>query len=263
MPRNGDLAVAVRRRYPDGVDALLDNVSYAPDAYDAALKDGARVASPNNAASEGSGRTNLMAAPTSENLERLARLLDTGIVNVPIHQAYPLEQAPAAMNALLTHHTQGKLAVQSLRVSLRSSSAAHASDRFRRDSAARTVGPADHISGVSPAPIPRRPSRACCRLPRNARISGPRRPLRPRERKPRPRSIPCALRTRTRRPRPLDPLGARSGICGTAAAPRGHRVPCNLVARAVDRSRREERREGRWRCSPPPCRRCATMSTCP
>jgi NADPH:quinone reductase len=95
MPRNGDLAVAVRRRYPDGVDALLDNVSYAPGAYDAALKDGARVASPNNAAGEGPGRTNLMAAPTSENLERLARLLDTGIVNVPIHQAYPLEQAPA------------------------------------------------------------------------------------------------------------------------------------------------------------------------
>jgi hypothetical protein len=27
MPRNGDLAVAVCRRYPGGVDALLDNVS--------------------------------------------------------------------------------------------------------------------------------------------------------------------------------------------------------------------------------------------
>ncbi len=53
-----------------------------------------------------------MAAPTSENLERLALRLDTGIVKVPIHQVYPLEQAPAAMNALLTHHTQGKLAVQ-------------------------------------------------------------------------------------------------------------------------------------------------------
>ena len=53
MPRNGDLAVPVRRRYPDGVDALLDNVSYAPGGYDAALKDGARVASPNNAAGVG------------------------------------------------------------------------------------------------------------------------------------------------------------------------------------------------------------------
>jgi hypothetical protein len=45
-------------------------------------------------------------------LRRWERASTTGIVNVPIHQAYPLEQAPAAMNALLTHHTQGKLAVQ-------------------------------------------------------------------------------------------------------------------------------------------------------
>jgi NADPH:quinone reductase len=112
MPREGDVAAAVRRRYPDGVDALLDNVSYAPGAYDAALKDGARVASPNNAAGEGRGRTNLMAAPTSENLERLARLLDAGIVEVHIHLTYPVEQAPAAMNALGTAHTQGKLALR-------------------------------------------------------------------------------------------------------------------------------------------------------
>ena len=112
VPRDGDVVAAVRRRYPGGVDALLDNVSYAPGAYDAALKDGARVASPNNAAGEGSGRTNLMAVPTSESLERLARLLDDGTVKVLIHQTYPLEQAPAAMNALATAHTQGKLALQ-------------------------------------------------------------------------------------------------------------------------------------------------------
>jgi NADPH:quinone reductase len=75
VPRDGDIAAEIRQNYPDGVDALLDNVSYAPGTYDAALKDGARVASPNNAAGEGPGHTNLMAAPTSENLERLARLL--------------------------------------------------------------------------------------------------------------------------------------------------------------------------------------------
>jgi NADPH:quinone reductase len=112
MPRDGDIAAEVRRRYPDGVDALLDNVSYAPGAYDAALKAGARVASPNNAAGEGPGRTNLMSTPTSEKLKRLAQLLDAGNIKVPIHQTYPLEQAPAAMNALVTEHTQGKLAVQ-------------------------------------------------------------------------------------------------------------------------------------------------------
>lgn len=112
LPRDGDVAAAVRQRYPDGVDALLDTVSYAPGAYDAALKDDARVASPNNAAGEGPGRSNLMAAPTSDNLNRLAHLLDAGTLKVHIQQTYPLDQAAAAMNALATTHTQGKIALQ-------------------------------------------------------------------------------------------------------------------------------------------------------
>jgi NADPH:quinone reductase len=112
LPRDGDVAAATRERYPDGVDALLDTVSYAPGAYDAALKHGARVASPNNAAGEGPGRTNVIAAPTPENLERLAQLLDAGTLKVHIQHTYPLDQAAAAMNALATTHTQGKIALQ-------------------------------------------------------------------------------------------------------------------------------------------------------
>ena len=111
LPRAGDVAAAVRQRYPDGVDALLDTVSYTPGAYDAALKDGARVASTNNAAGEGPGRSNLMATPTTDNLQRLAHLLDTGALQVHIQQTYPLDQAAAAMNALATTHTRGKLAL--------------------------------------------------------------------------------------------------------------------------------------------------------
>ena len=76
-----------------------------------ALKDGARIASTNNAAGEGPGRSNLMAAPTSDNLQRLAHLLDTGALEVHIQQTYPLDQAAAAMNALATTHTRGKLAL--------------------------------------------------------------------------------------------------------------------------------------------------------
>jgi NADPH2:quinone reductase len=112
LPRGGDIAAATRERYRDGVDALLDTVSYAPGAYDAALKDGARVASPNNAAGEGPGRTNVMAAPTTENLQRLAQLVDAGTLKVRIQHTYPLDQAAAAMNALATTHTQGKIALQ-------------------------------------------------------------------------------------------------------------------------------------------------------
>jgi hypothetical protein len=81
IPRNRAVS-AHSDQLPDGID----NVSYAPGAYDTALKDGARVASPNNAAGEGPGRTNVMAVPTCENLERLARLLDAGTVKVPIHE---------------------------------------------------------------------------------------------------------------------------------------------------------------------------------
>jgi NADPH2:quinone reductase len=112
VPREGDVAAAVRERFPDGVDALLDLVSYTPGNYDAALKDGARVASPIGAAGEGPGRTAVMAQPTTANLERVAQLLDNGTVKVPIQDTYPLDRAAEALQALATTHTQGKLAIR-------------------------------------------------------------------------------------------------------------------------------------------------------
>ena len=109
IDRNADLGASIRETYPDGVDALLDLVSRAPDA--AVLKQGGRLASPIGAAGEGPGRTNLMASATTPNLERLAKLLDTGALRVPIQHTYPLEQAGAALEALASTHTQGKLAI--------------------------------------------------------------------------------------------------------------------------------------------------------
>ena len=50
LERDADIAQVVRERHPDGVDALLDLVSYAPEGFDvyaAALKPGGRGASPN------------------------------------------------------------------------------------------------------------------------------------------------------------------------------------------------------------------------
>jgi NADPH:quinone reductase-like Zn-dependent oxidoreductase len=112
VPREGGVAAAVRERFPDGVDALLDAVNYAPGTYDAALKDGARIASPTGAAGEGPGRTMVMAAPTPENLERLGALLGDGTLRVPVQATYQLAQAPDALAALAGQHTQGKLAIQ-------------------------------------------------------------------------------------------------------------------------------------------------------
>jgi NADPH:quinone reductase len=112
LPREGDLAAAARERHPDGFDAVLDLVNYAPGVPATLAKDGGRVASPTGAAGEGPGRTMVMAAPTPENLERLARLLADGTLRVHVHATYELAQAPDALTALPTTHTQGKLAIR-------------------------------------------------------------------------------------------------------------------------------------------------------
>jgi NADPH:quinone reductase-like Zn-dependent oxidoreductase len=111
LPREGDVAAAARERYPDGVDALIDLVSYAPGAYDAALKPNARVASTLNAAGEGAGRTNISAAPSPEALGRIVDLLASRSLDVPITASYDLAHAAAALTDLGAKHTQGKLTV--------------------------------------------------------------------------------------------------------------------------------------------------------
>jgi NADPH:quinone reductase len=115
LERDADIAALVRERYPEGVDALLDLVSYAPedfDAYAAVLNPGGRGASPNGAAGDGPKRTNLMAVPSQENLERLGQLLEADALRVPIQGTYSLDQAGEALQTFGTAHTQGKLGVQ-------------------------------------------------------------------------------------------------------------------------------------------------------
>jgi NADPH2:quinone reductase len=112
LPRDGDIAELVRDLVPGGVDALLDLVNYAPGTYDPALKPDARVASPTGAAGEGPGRTNVMSAPTAENIKRLGALLADGTLRIPVQATYPLAQAPEALAALAGEHTQGKLAIE-------------------------------------------------------------------------------------------------------------------------------------------------------
>jgi NADPH:quinone reductase len=109
LDRNADVAAQVREHHAEGVDALLDLVSFTPD--DSVLKQGGRLASTLGAAGEGPGRTNLMATPSPPNLERLAQLLDAGALRVHIQHTYPLEQAGTALGDLPGKHTQGKLAI--------------------------------------------------------------------------------------------------------------------------------------------------------
>jgi NADPH2:quinone reductase len=111
LPRDADLAAVAGERHPDGFDAVLDLVNYAPDVPATLVKEGGRVASPTGAAGEGPGRTMVMAAPTPENLDRLARLLADGTLRVHVQATYQLAQAADALTALPTSHTQGKLAI--------------------------------------------------------------------------------------------------------------------------------------------------------
>jgi NADPH:quinone reductase-like Zn-dependent oxidoreductase len=109
VDRDEDVAAAVRTAHPDGVDAVLDVVSQTPDV--SVLKEGGRLASPIGAAGEGVGRFNIMAVPSPANLQRLAELLDSGTLRVPIQRGYSLEQAGEALQALPATHTQGKLGI--------------------------------------------------------------------------------------------------------------------------------------------------------
>jgi NADPH:quinone reductase-like Zn-dependent oxidoreductase len=107
LDRSGDVGASVRASHPDGVDAILDLVSQAPDT--SLLKEDGRLASTLGAAGEGEGRCNVMAQPTPANLARLAALLDDGTLRIRIQRSYDLEQAGEALQALPATHTQGKL----------------------------------------------------------------------------------------------------------------------------------------------------------
>src|SRR5215210_3147910 len=115
LPRDADVAALVHERYPEGIEALLDRVSYAPEGFDThaeVLHDDGRGASSLSAAGEGSERHNVMAVPTPEHLQRLARLLEAGTLRVPIQLTYELDQAADALQALSSEHTQGKRAIR-------------------------------------------------------------------------------------------------------------------------------------------------------
>ena len=54
----------------------------------------------------------VMAAPTTENLDRVAQLLDSGTLKVPVQATYELDRVAEALQAIGTTHTQGKLAIR-------------------------------------------------------------------------------------------------------------------------------------------------------
>jgi NADPH:quinone reductase-like Zn-dependent oxidoreductase len=112
LPRDGDLAAATRERHPDGFDAVLDLVNYALDVPATLVKDGGRVASPPEPRAKVRGGRWSSPRRRRRTCKRLAGLLADGTLRVRVQETYELAQAPAALTALATAHTQGKLAIR-------------------------------------------------------------------------------------------------------------------------------------------------------
>ena len=103
----GDAADAVRAKYPDGVNALIDTVNrgdtFGPMA--ALVRDGGRIATTLGAADVDAlaGRsvraTNVAATPTPDKLTQLAEAAASGSLRVMIQRTYPLELANDALQA--------------------------------------------------------------------------------------------------------------------------------------------------------------------
>lgn len=110
---------AVRKRYPDGIDGLIDLVHYREDflAHARTLVRGGRAASVHRAADEavmasrGLHGTNVASFPDRVLLEQLGGLAVSGRLRAVVTARYGLEQAPAALEDARTRHTRGKLVI--------------------------------------------------------------------------------------------------------------------------------------------------------
>ena len=113
----GDLAAAVRERFPDGVDALIDLVNRDPSAFASSVglvREGGHAASAVGGAGErteidGVSVANVGGDP--QYLGALADLVAAGALRPAIRRTYPLEDAAQALSDLTSEHTLGKLVI--------------------------------------------------------------------------------------------------------------------------------------------------------
>ncbi|HEX9030696.1 MAG TPA: NADP-dependent oxidoreductase [Streptosporangiaceae bacterium] len=107
---------AVRSRYPDGLDGLIDMVSYRPvfEQHLDLLADGGRAASLHRAvddalfAERGLHGTNVGSMPDRSLLEQLGTLAAQGELRVPISGRYGLDEAVAGLADAKDKHSRGK-----------------------------------------------------------------------------------------------------------------------------------------------------------
>jgi NADPH:quinone reductase-like Zn-dependent oxidoreductase len=115
---SGPVAEQVRTAYPDGVDALIDLVSYTPDGLPLdAVHKGGRIASSMGAAHDetlaGFGLTgsNIMAGPVREVVAHLAEQAAAGALRVHVATRLSLEHATEGLATIAAGQAHGKIVV--------------------------------------------------------------------------------------------------------------------------------------------------------
>ena len=112
-----EIVASVLVAHPDGLEAIIDMVSdrEALGRMARVLKKGGRLASsvdaaaPESLAERDIGATNVGMQPDARRLAELARIVDAGEISVSLERAFPLEEAPEALEESRTGHTRGKL----------------------------------------------------------------------------------------------------------------------------------------------------------
>jgi NADPH:quinone reductase-like Zn-dependent oxidoreductase len=115
----GDVVEALRQRFPNGIDVLVDlvNREEAFAAIAALVADGGRIATTMGAADVESlaerrvRATNVMALPTADKLAELAQMVERGTIRVEIQRTFPLGSATEAVAAFASG-TVGKIVVK-------------------------------------------------------------------------------------------------------------------------------------------------------
>lgn len=114
-----DVAEQIRTRYPDGIRGLVDAVNFADGfAGLADLLGPGGVATSTKGAADGGRVTATGASAVNVGgsfepalLERMAGLVASGEIRVPLQRVYPFDEAPGALDAFRNEHTLGKLVI--------------------------------------------------------------------------------------------------------------------------------------------------------
>jgi NADPH:quinone reductase-like Zn-dependent oxidoreductase len=106
------LADRVRALAPKGVDVVVDFVGDVLDVTRAVLRPGGRHGSVADHSVGEAGGLVFWARPSASDLQELARLADSGELEVTVAETFPLEEAAAALNRSKVGHGRGKIVVR-------------------------------------------------------------------------------------------------------------------------------------------------------